>query len=301
MTRSGRGLRALLVAVVCAAAVGSTTVARADVSAQGCGAQAVVVVEPGPGAVSICFDGSISGLEALQLAGANPVTYGFSGQGAAVCQLYGVGNPADQSCLVGPGGQYWAYYRAAPGAGGWTYSRAGASSTTVVDGSVEGWRYGTGDSPGFVSFCSVVSCAPPATDPPPPTAPTATAPPVSPGATDPSASGGTNANASVSPGSVPAGDSGKDGKGSTKGNTAAGGSSSTAAGATTTTSGDGEDSKRASAERARRRTGVALGAGSESGGDSGSPLGVIMVVAVVALGAGAGLWDRRRSRSPTPG
>ena len=57
--------------------------------------RAVVVVEPGPGPLTICFDGSISGLEALQLAGANPVTYGFAGQGAAVCQLFGVGNPAD--------------------------------------------------------------------------------------------------------------------------------------------------------------------------------------------------------------
>ena len=105
-----------------------------------------------PARSSICFDGSISGLDALQLAGANPATYGFAGQGAAVCQLYGVGNPADSSCLIGPGGQYWAYYRAGPGAGGWTYSRGGASSTTVTDGSVEGWRYGTGGAPGFVEL-----------------------------------------------------------------------------------------------------------------------------------------------------
>src|SRR4029077_1433092 len=131
----------------------------------------------------------ISGLDALQLAGANPVTYGFAGQGAAVCQLYGVGNPADQSCLIGPGGQYWAYFRAAPGAGGWTYSRGGAASTTVVDGSVEGWRYGAGGAPGFVAFCSVVSCAPPPTSPPP-TAPPVTAPPVAPAAPTASPAGG---------------------------------------------------------------------------------------------------------------
>ena len=148
---------------------GPATAARADVTTQGCSARAVVVVEPGPGPVTICFDGSISGLDALQLAGANPVTYGFAGQGAAVCQLFGVGNPADSSCLVGPGGEYWAYYRAGPGAGGWTYSRGGASTTTVTDGSVEGWRYGTGAAPGFVSFCAVVGCGPPPTDPPPAT------------------------------------------------------------------------------------------------------------------------------------
>src|SRR4051812_26285365 len=176
----GARRRAVLFAVALVAAVaGPAAVARADVTTQGCSARAVVVVEPGPGPVTICFDGSISGLDALQLAGANPATYGFAGQGGAVCQLFGVGNPADSSCLTGPGGQYWAYYRAGPGAGSWTYSRGGASTTTVTDGSVEGWRYGTGGAPGFVSFCAVVGCAPPPTDPPPATqgVPPATAAP----------------------------------------------------------------------------------------------------------------------------
>ena len=132
-----RGRAALLVVALVATVAGPASAARADVTTQGCSARAVVVVEPGPGPVTICFDGSISGLDALQLAGANPVTYGFSGQGAAVCQLFGVGNSADSSCLIGPDGQYWAYYRAGPGASGWTYSRGGASSSTVTDGSVK--------------------------------------------------------------------------------------------------------------------------------------------------------------------
>src|ERR1700712_4578759 len=138
MKLGARGRGQLLSVALAASFVGVASPARADVSAQGCTSRAVVVVEPGPGAVTICFDGTISGLDALQLAGANPVTYGFSGQGAAVCQLYGQGNSADSSCLIGPGGQYWAYYRAGPGAAGWTYSRGGASSSTVTDGSVEG-------------------------------------------------------------------------------------------------------------------------------------------------------------------
>ena len=146
-------------------------------------ARAVVVIDTGGGArtQTICFSGTISGLAALQIAGANPVTYGFAGQGAAVCALDGVGNPADSSCLTGPSGDYWAYYRAGPGATGWTYSRGGASSTTVTDGSVEGWRYGTGAAPGFVSFCAAAGCAPPPTAaPPPPTAAPVTTPPTSP-------------------------------------------------------------------------------------------------------------------------
>ena len=44
----------------------------------------------------ISFSGTITGIQALQLAGANPVTYGYGGQGAAVCALDGVGHDADE-------------------------------------------------------------------------------------------------------------------------------------------------------------------------------------------------------------
>ena len=55
---------------------------------------AVVIVDTGGGACRsvIHFDGAVSGLEALQLAGANPVTITFGALGQAVCQLYGVGD-----------------------------------------------------------------------------------------------------------------------------------------------------------------------------------------------------------------
>ena len=302
MTRGGRGLRALLAALLCAATVGVGPAARADVTAQGCSARAVVVVEPGPGAVSICFDGSISGLAALQLAGANPVTYGFAGQGAAVCQLYGVGNPADQSCLIGSGGQYWAYFRAAPGAGGWTYSRAGAGSTTVTDGSVEGWRYGTGAAPGFVAFCSVVSCAPPPTSPPAATTPPATAPPVAPAApAGPAASpasraaGGSGAAAPGAPATT-APSSAEDGKRGKSGADAGSGPA-----AATGTTGGSEGKGTTGKQRARGAADdVALGPGNGSGGNSGSPVGVVIAIVAVVLAAGTGFWVRRR-RGSAPG
>jgi hypothetical protein len=302
---AGARARGLLLAVALAASVfGLAAPAHADVSAQGCTARAVVVVEPGPGAVSICFDGAISGLDALQLAGADPVTYGFAGQGAAVCQLYGVGNPADSSCLVGSGGQYWAYYRAAPGAGGWTYSRAGASTTTVTDGSVEGWRYGTGGAPGFVSFCAVVGCAPPPTAPPPVTqAP----PPVTdaPVATAPATAG----SASPAPASSSAKDSGRaDAKGSDKADGKAADAGSADHGTTadrgSATSTTGKDGRNAAAhdDRKDRSATVELAAGGGGGGgDGGSPIGVIVALAVVAAGVGGGLWLRRRRRGPAPG
>ena len=95
----------------------------------GRGATAVVIVDTGSGAHQsvIHFDGSISGLAALQLAGANPVTIGYGSLGQAVCQLYGVGDPAVPGQC--PGG--WVYYRAVGGASGWTSSGLGASNTSV--------------------------------------------------------------------------------------------------------------------------------------------------------------------------
>ena len=308
MTRGVRG-RAVLLAVALmvtwvASLAGPATDARADVTAQGCSARAVVVVEPGPGAVTICFDGSISGLDALQLAvGAdNVTTYGFSGQGAAVCAINGVGNPADSSCLVGPGSQYWAYYRAAPGAGGWTYSRGGASTTTVTDGSVEGWRYGTGAAPGFVSFCAVVGCAPPPTDPPPVTQapPPVTSPPaVGPSTPTPAADGST---------ATPTTSAGKD-SGKTKGDGGAADSGEAAtadgkgdkdskAGSTTTTRKSGTT---ASDRRQRSGTAEVASGGTGGGSDGGSPVGVIVAVAVVAIAVAGGLLIRRRRGGPAPG
>jgi hypothetical protein len=293
----GRGL--LLAGVLAASFLGVTTPAYADAGAQGCSARAVVVVEPGPGPVTICFDGTISGLVALQLAGANPVTYGFAGQGAAVCQLYGVGNPADSSCLIGPGGQYWAYYRAGPGATGWTFSRAGASSTTVTDGSVEGWRYGTGAAPGFVSFCSVAGCASPPTDPPPATAAT---PPATgaPSATAPSATGGAPESSAPASGASDAKPgataSGVPGQGDDSASPAG-----TSAEAAPSTTGKGGHSA-SSDDRGHRSGTVEVAAGSAGGGGGGgSPAGVIVALVIVGAGVTGGLWLRRRRRGPASG
>ena len=122
----------------------------------------------------IHFDGTINGIDALRLAGANPVTYGFAGQGAAVCALDGVGNPADESCLIGPHSEYWAYFLAHGGSTGWAYSRGCACTTTVRDGDVEGWRYGTGAAPrASADFCAYADCGPPPEPPPSPTLPPA--------------------------------------------------------------------------------------------------------------------------------
>lgn len=132
--------------------------------------RAVVVADSGTGVIvrGIEFSGdSISGLEALQLAGLSPVLQSFNGEGGAVCALQGVGCPSDDSCLTcDPRGYYWAYWQGPAGSTGYAYSRVGAGSTRVHDGDVEAWRWGTGSAPAYHSFASVY---PPTPTPPPAT------------------------------------------------------------------------------------------------------------------------------------
>ncbi len=132
---------------------------------------AAVVVDTGSDVhkVLITFsEDSISGIDALQRAGANPVIYTFGGQGGAVCRLYGVGRDAGPGCLGGQDGdnRYWAYFRAPAGTSAFKYSSVGAGSSRVHDGDVEGWRFATGAAPQYVSVASLL--------PPPPPPPTTT-------------------------------------------------------------------------------------------------------------------------------
>ena len=80
----------------------------------------MVVVETGGATyhqVVTSSGASITGLQALELAGAQPVVYSFTGQGGAVCRLFGVGRDAGPNCLGGADGdnRYWAYFRAPAG------------------------------------------------------------------------------------------------------------------------------------------------------------------------------------------
>lgn len=164
------GLLAPLAVAACLVAAASGGDAPGT-SAAAAGGQnrAVVVVDTGGSVRKACVlfsEASISGLEALRRAGMSPVVEGFAGEGGAVCALNGVGCPADGSCLTCQAPSYWAYHRA-DGGGGYAYSSAGAGSTRVTDGDVEGWRWGTGAAPPLVTVDSVCGAeAPPATAPP---------------------------------------------------------------------------------------------------------------------------------------
>lgn len=140
---------------------------------------AAVIVDTGQTVKKVCvtFDEeAISGAEALRRANVDAVFASYGDKGDGVCAICGVGCPAGD-CFCDRS-RFWAYHRAAPG-GAYAYSRAGASSTTVRDGDVEGWRWGTGTAPPYASVgevCGVAEPAsgtpPPAPDSPPPAPPT---------------------------------------------------------------------------------------------------------------------------------
>ena len=114
--------------------------------------RATVVVDTGQGVFTrtITFESeTVTGIHALELAGAQPVVWSYAAQGGAVCRLFGVGRDSGPGCLGGEGGdaRYWAYHRAVSGATKFTYSQVGAGVTTVRDGDIEGWKFGLGSAP----------------------------------------------------------------------------------------------------------------------------------------------------------
>jgi hypothetical protein len=271
----------------------AAVIAAAPTSASAAGAStAVVVIDTGANvrAAVIHLDGSINGIDALELAGGNPTTYGFAGNGAAVCSIDGVGNPANESCLIGPHGEYWAYYLATGGATSWAYSRGCACTTTVHDGDVQGWRYGTGAAPrSSADFCVYVACAPP---PPPPTTSSAPGPGVGPVTTVPNAP--PSAPSSQPTGGTPqSAASGTTALGpATTGTEPGSAEATTTSTPPTTTSNRPGDRKDVQVEAAavHRKAG-----GGSAGGDStGSPAGVVIAGGALAATAGIAVWLRRR-------
>lgn len=275
--------------------------------------RATVVVDTGSGPVwSACvsFDGTISGLAALELAQSvitdlDPVYDTYSGIGRAVCRLRGVGtDPPD--CL-GKSVDYWGYFHNG------TYARGGGGSTEIHDGDVDGWRYGTGARPRAASLGTEATAAPPPTTAPPTTAaprtPTTTA-----GRTGP---GGGMTGSPGSPGSTTAPGGGEAPAGGEHGTTVPG---STAPGtASTTVAGGGAGGSSTTAPRKggdatpEKVVAGALGNGESAGGtppaggtataerDPSALPSILGFAAALALVAGAALVVRRRRRQLAAG
>jgi hypothetical protein len=248
--------------------------------------RAVVIVDTGSSVRAACVlfsEDSISGAEALQRAGMSPVFQGYSGLGGAVCSLNGVGCPSDGSCLTCQAPSYWQYWRS--NGGGFAYSGAGASSTSVTDGSVEGWSWGgTRTAPPFQSVDAVCGAeAPPATSPP------ETRPPGS-GGGGGTGGGGSGIAAGGSAGGPAAGDSGT----ATTATTAAGETTTTTDaaragddGASTSGPGGGDDAE-------LDPDGEAASSVINDVDDGGSPVGSIALSTGVLGGIGFFVWRARR-------
>ena len=118
--------------------------------------RAGLVVDYGDGTVTyaiVKFSGNeVSGIELLRLSGIPLVTVAFGGLGAAVCTVQekgcGIAECRQRVCQTADAGSpYWRYFRLA-GDGEWTPMNQGASTSTVVDGDVDGWSW-TGRDPGL--------------------------------------------------------------------------------------------------------------------------------------------------------
>jgi len=154
----------LPVAVACATVAGagasSSPIAPAVAAPEH---RAVVVVDTGQEVRRVCVrftEDFLTGQELLIRANTDPVFRQYAGLGAAVCALCGVGCPPDESCLTCGGDTYWTYSRAPKGSSEFRVSGAGASSTKVHDGDVEGWRWSKGLLPAYASVDQVCGPAP---------------------------------------------------------------------------------------------------------------------------------------------
>jgi cell division septation protein DedD len=138
------------------------------------GPHAALLIETGSRDLRLCvaLDApSVSGTHLIELAGEQQhLVYAFGSGGDAVCRLAGVGPQGDDCFADYP--DFWGYWRD-DGRGGWTWSSTGAASTTVGDGDLEGWVWGSGDTgstharPPALTIADV--CTPPAPTPAPAT------------------------------------------------------------------------------------------------------------------------------------
>lgn len=154
---------AAAIAVIVAALTGPSHPGTRRAVAAAAEHRAVVVVDTGQEVKRICVrfaEDFLTGQELLIRARTDPVFRQFSGLGAAVCALCGVGCPADESCLTCGGDNYWTYSRAPKGTTTFTLSGGGASSTKVYDGDVEGWSWSNGLLPAYSSVEQVCGPAP---------------------------------------------------------------------------------------------------------------------------------------------
>ncbi|MFY1692837.1 hypothetical protein [Plantactinospora sp. WMMB782] len=147
-----RHIAALIAIVVVTAGLvaADPTPRPAHAAACGPGTGVTVVVDFtafGLGVQTACYLGDPpTGLAALQ--GAGYTVTGTQRWGLAfICRINGRPTPVAEPCVnTPPASAYWSYWHATPG-GTWSYSTLGATSYNPAQGTVEGWRFGSGQAP----------------------------------------------------------------------------------------------------------------------------------------------------------
>ena len=135
-------------AVAVALCVGAAVpVSVTSLACAGEGGRAALVIDTGAAVTTYCValpDGSVSGLELVELAGEqHALDYSLGFGGEAVCRLEGVG-PEGDDCF-GEYPEFWGYWHG-DGSGGWTWAGTGAGGASIEDGDVDGWSWGSGDN-----------------------------------------------------------------------------------------------------------------------------------------------------------
>ena len=117
--------------------------------------RAALLVQNGDGALfPLCVaftEEAISGFELLQRSGLEIASVTDPSLGTAICGIGAQGCPASQ-CFCGMP-NYWAYWQA--GEGDWAYAVSGSEQSVVKDSTVEGWSWGEGTPPAWLSFDQV--------------------------------------------------------------------------------------------------------------------------------------------------
>ena len=132
-------LLAGLLGVLLGVPLGGVPGAGTPASAAEPGARAALIVEVGQTVRRLCVGlgrPAISGKELVEASGLEQ-----RWDGGALCRLAGTG-PAGGDCFA-QYPRFWGYW-IGDGRGGWTWSGAGAATSTVRDGSVEAWVWSTG-------------------------------------------------------------------------------------------------------------------------------------------------------------
>jgi hypothetical protein len=150
---------AAVLAVVLMALPGAATPAPAAETGQ----RAALIVEVGQAVRRLCVGlgrPAVSGKELVEASGLEQ-----RWDGGALCRLAGTG-PAGGDCFA-QYPRFWGYW-IGDGRGGWTWSGAGAATSTVRDGSLEAWVWSAGPDesshrrPPALTFADVCAASGPA-------------------------------------------------------------------------------------------------------------------------------------------